>query len=477
MSHSAGLTRDGSAGNQFTGLRPFLDKAELLSDLAKPPVLDRNTRFKYSNHGFALLGLVIEAVANEPYAAWIRREVVAPFGLTETEPDMPLPPGAPFARGHTGKALLGRPQLVPGDYPLNALTPAAGFVSTAADLARFFAQLSPNAAASPLSPDSRREMTRGQWKNPDSTLVTTYGLGASSGALGDWNWFGHSGGLLGYISRTAVVPERNLAIAVLTNASNGLAWPWLDGMLHVARALAQKGKPTEDVLGWTGRWWNAWGALDLLPAGNRVLIAAPGFLNPVMDAAEIEVTGPNDGRVALAAGYDGHGEPVRLVRDETGTPIEFWNSGRPLRSRGRGCEGNARPLRPTRRFVIAGCGVVVVAEAVAIINAMTALGASPAPQGDRCRGALDRGCAKEWGAVSEVIPPTSCFSVPARLPKDSPTCRPSRVALTQKLRRLMDDGVTLGLVAATSKRAREAAMSIPISIFEGTLRQISPPRA
>ena len=69
MSHSAGLTRDGAAGNQFTGFRPFLDQAELLSDLAKPPILDRNTRFKYSNHGFALLGLVIEAVTNEPYAA------------------------------------------------------------------------------------------------------------------------------------------------------------------------------------------------------------------------------------------------------------------------------------------------------------------------------------------------------------------------------------------------------------------------
>jgi hypothetical protein len=240
---------------------------------------------------------------------------------------LPLSPGTPFARGHTGRALLGRPQLVPGDYPLNALTPAAGFVSTAADLARFFAQLSPNATASPLSIDSRREMTRGQWKNPDATLATTYGLGTFSGTLGDWNWFGHSGGLLGYLSRTAVVPERNLAISVLTNASDGLAWSWLDGMLHVARALAQKGKPNENVLGWTGRWWNAWGAFDLLPAGNRVLIAVPGFLNPVMDATEIEVTGPSEGRVALATGYDHHREPVRLVRDETGTPIEFWVQG------------------------------------------------------------------------------------------------------------------------------------------------------
>jgi CubicO group peptidase (beta-lactamase class C family) len=327
MSHSAGLTRDGNAGNQFAGLRPFADKAELLADLSKPPILERNTRFKYSNHGFALLGLVIEAITYEPYAAWIRRQVVAPFGLTETEPDMPLPPGTPFARGHTGKTLLGRRQIVPGDYTLNALTPAGGFVSTAADVARFFAQLSPKAAASPLSADSRREMTRGQWKSPHSTVATTYGLGTFSGALSDWDWFGHSGGLLGYVSRTAVVPDRNLAISVLTNASDGLAWPWLDGMLHVARALAERGEPTEEVRGWTGRWWAAGGAIDLLPAGNRVLVAVPGFLNPVMDATEIEVTGPDEGRVALGAGYDNHGEPVRLVRDETGTPIEFWAQG------------------------------------------------------------------------------------------------------------------------------------------------------
>jgi len=327
MSHTAGLTRDGNAGNQYAGLRPFADKAEILADLAKPPVLDRNTRFKYSNHGFALLGLVIEAVTGEPYAGWIRREVIAPFCLAETEPDMPLPTDTPFTRGHTGKVLLGRRQVVPGDYTLNALTPAGGFVSTAADLARFFAQLSPKAATSVLSLDSRREMTRGQWKCPHATFATTYGLGTFSGTIGDWDWFGHSGGLLGYISRTVVVPERKLAIAVLTNAGDGLAWPWLDGILYVARAFAKKGEPTEEVRDWTGRWWGAGGAIDMLPAGNRVIVAVPAYLNPVLDAAEIKVTSPNEGCVDLAGGYADHGEPVHLVHDADGTAIEFWAQG------------------------------------------------------------------------------------------------------------------------------------------------------
>ena len=252
MSHSAGLTRDGAAGNQFTGFRPFLDQAELLSDLAKPPILDRNTRFKYRNFtASALLGLVIEAVTNEPYAAWIRREVVAPFGLTETEPDMPLPPGAPLAQGHTGKALLGRSQPVPGDYPLNALTPAAGFVSTAADLARFFALLSPNAAASPLTPDSRREMTRGQWKNPDAALATTYGLGTSSGALGDWNWFAILAGCSAVSHAPPSSRNRNLAHLRANQRLERLRLVLARRHPPCCPRSPERVNPTEAVLGWT----------------------------------------------------------------------------------------------------------------------------------------------------------------------------------------------------------------------------------
>jgi CubicO group peptidase (beta-lactamase class C family) len=327
MSHSAGLTRDGSVGNQYSGLRPFANKDEVLADLSRPPMIDRNTRFKYSNHGFALLGFAIEALTGESYKGWVQREVVTAFGLSETEPDMPLPQTVPFARGHTSKVVLGKRLVIPGDYQMHALAPAGGFVSTAADLARFFAQLSPNAASNSLSADSRREMTRGQWKNLHATLATTYGLGTSCGTLEDWDWFGHSGSLLGYVSRACVVPEKNLAVSVLTNAADGFAWALLDGALHLAHALAQRRSPSDAVRDWTGRWWTAWGAIDLLPAGNRVLVAMPGYLNPVMDASEIEVTGPDKGRVVLAAGYGDYGEPVHFVRDETGAVVELWTGG------------------------------------------------------------------------------------------------------------------------------------------------------
>jgi CubicO group peptidase (beta-lactamase class C family) len=73
LSHSAGLTRDGVDSGQFVDTRSYLDKKELLQELAMPPAIEPNTRFKYSNHGFALVGLVIEAITAEPYPVWIKR--------------------------------------------------------------------------------------------------------------------------------------------------------------------------------------------------------------------------------------------------------------------------------------------------------------------------------------------------------------------------------------------------------------------
>jgi CubicO group peptidase (beta-lactamase class C family) len=81
LSHSAGLTRDGVDSGQFTDSRPFLNAAELMAELQLPPAINPGARLKYSNHGYALLGLVIQAVTGEPYRDWIAREIVAALRL------------------------------------------------------------------------------------------------------------------------------------------------------------------------------------------------------------------------------------------------------------------------------------------------------------------------------------------------------------------------------------------------------------
>ena len=327
LSHSAGNVRDGTDSGQWQDTRPFLDEAELRADLAAAPAIDANTRFKYSNHGFGLIGLVIEAVTGATYRDWIRHAIIEPAGLGETEPDMPLRAGAPAARGHSSKMPLGRRVVIPGDNPTNALAAATGFVSTARDLARFFAQLDPDAADSVLSAASRREMIRPQWRYPHTDVERYYGLGVTSGKTAEWAWFGHNGGFQGFISRTAALPGRALAASLVTNAVDGPAAVWLDGLIQILATFAKGGAPTDKVRDWTGRWWTLWGAADLVPIGDKVVLAAPSLGNPFAEASEIAVSDVDNGRFTEAAGTARHGERVRRVRRPDGQVGEVWFGG------------------------------------------------------------------------------------------------------------------------------------------------------
>ena len=330
LSHSAGLTRDGADSGQFTDTRPYLDKAELLAELKLPTAIEPNTRFKYSNHGFGLLGLVLESITGEAYASWIKREIVEPVELKETEPNGPPAKGTPFARGHSRRLPSDRRLVIPGDNSTHAITSAAGFVSTAADTARFFAQLAPNAKRSVLSVDSRREMTRKHWRIPQS-FEAHYGLGLSSGRASGWDWFGHGGGFQGYLSRTCVIPACELAITILTNAIDGGAPFWMDGVMDILRAFRTHGAPGRRVRDWRGRWWSVWGATDLVPMGNRVLVANPHFANPFMDAAEIQITGRDTGKITAASGYGSYGEQVRRTRSKSSAVTDIFLAGANLK--------------------------------------------------------------------------------------------------------------------------------------------------
>ena len=68
LSHSAGVTRDGPDAGQFLDRRPYLSRAELLADLRAKPPLEAGVQLKYSNHGYGLLGLMMEQVTGTDYA-------------------------------------------------------------------------------------------------------------------------------------------------------------------------------------------------------------------------------------------------------------------------------------------------------------------------------------------------------------------------------------------------------------------------
>lgn len=339
LSHGAGVVRDGEDAGQWSQRRPFLDEAALRRDLARGLVLEAQTRFKYSNHGFGLVGLAIASVTGEPYVDWVRREIVQASGLRHTEPDAPLAAKLPLAQGHSGTWPVGQRLVIPSNQSTHALASATGFVSTAGDLASYFASLDPAARRSVISRGSRLAMWHRHWKDPHNSVERWYGLGSMSGSLDgshDWLWWGHTGGFPGTITRTAHVPAQGLTVSVLTNAADGPSHAWADAILHLLRMHQHRGAPSRRTSAWQGRWWSLWGAMDLVPVdGDRVLVLNPAQpSNPMLDAQELQVTSPRDARIALAGGFMSHGEPAEMRRDARGRATAFRLAGTWLKREG-----------------------------------------------------------------------------------------------------------------------------------------------
>lgn len=83
--------------------------------------------------------------------------------------------------------------------------------------------------------------------------------------------------------------------------------------------FAAAGPPTAAVADWTGRWWTLWGAVDLVPIGDKVLMAQPASPAPFAEAGEISVSDRLSGRITTANGYRNFGERARRVFDASGT--------------------------------------------------------------------------------------------------------------------------------------------------------------
>ncbi|HEV8247894.1 MAG TPA: serine hydrolase domain-containing protein [Polyangiaceae bacterium] len=327
LSNTSGMFRDGMESSYWTGDREFPDQGSLRRDFELPPTVEAGSRLKYSNHGFGLAGLVIEAIVKEPYVAWIQREIVTPAGLQETTPEISEEAKLRLACGHSGRTLLGRRLTFPGGNSTGALAAATGFVSTAADLCKFFSQLSPSAQSSLLSPVSRHEMTHAIWLDSHSLIERGYGLGTISGTHKKWQWFGHNGAFPGYITRTAVVPAQSIAVSVLTNASDGKAQECVDGILNILQRFHAAPPAVDSLEDWSGRWWSVFGTMDLVVLGDTIFVAIPDQTDPFDKVQELALIGPDEARVVAASGFAHYGETVRLERDRDGQVIAVHTAG------------------------------------------------------------------------------------------------------------------------------------------------------
>ena len=219
LTHASGLPRE---SNQAYWTGPdfaFPTRDEVLAGLKRQKTLyPAETYFQYSNLGLTLAGEVASAAAGRPYADLVRGGILGPLGLTSTFPDMPSDlRGTRLAAGYGAIQRDGTRAVMPF-YQAKGIAPAAGYASTAADLARFASwqfRLLARGGTEVLGANTLREMQRVHWVDPD--FETTWGLGFSVWRSDGKTFTGHGGSCPGYRTQLLLKTDERLATIVLAN--------------------------------------------------------------------------------------------------------------------------------------------------------------------------------------------------------------------------------------------------------------------
>ena len=128
MGDVAGVHRIRGDNNDLMPFGHCTSLAEALAMFADEPLLfEPGTNYRFGTHGWILLSAVVEAAAAEPFAAFMRREIFEPLGMTRTT----------LERTHQDDDVVSADsprEAPPPDY--SCFAGAGAFLSTPSDLVR-----------------------------------------------------------------------------------------------------------------------------------------------------------------------------------------------------------------------------------------------------------------------------------------------------------------------------------------------------
>jgi CubicO group peptidase (beta-lactamase class C family) len=253
-----------------------------------PQLFPPGEQFSYNNAGFVVLGRLVEVLRGKPYDECLKEFLFAPLGLThaatgpydailfraavghlEPEPDADLVPAPMWA-------------LVRSNIPAGAM-----LAMRPRDLLSFASMhLNHGAAADGtqvLAPDTVAAMQEPHVTLPDLGLMGTHwGLGWELFATPDGTVVGHDGSTIGQSAFLRIVPEKGVAVALLTNGGDTFSL-YRDIVSHVLAELADVDLP----------------ALPRPPEEPQRIDASRYVGTYSAEVADLVVTQDDDGRIWL----------------------------------------------------------------------------------------------------------------------------------------------------------------------------------
>ncbi|WP_340646750.1 serine hydrolase domain-containing protein [Phenylobacterium sp.] len=217
LSHSSGVGSYWEAIAQKPS-QAFVETRDFLPLFADQPLeFTPGERLGYSNGGYVILGLIVEALTGETFADHIGRTIFEPLGMSGSG-DWPLDLVVPNrADGYT------RDEAVPGAWRSNLFvnqfrgSPAGGGYSTVEDLSTFITALGDGRL---LSPQMHTTATAGLF----DLGRARYGLGFMEETVNGHRMVGNTGGHFGIAGEVWRYEDLGVTVAMLTNGEVDGYW-------------------------------------------------------------------------------------------------------------------------------------------------------------------------------------------------------------------------------------------------------------
>ena len=241
LAHRAGM-RWYQGADEERNTRHYADLNDAVKHFADgPPLFQPGTKMQYSSYGYVVVGCAIEGATHESYLDYIAQNVFDPAGMSSTMADDPQRIIPHRARGYDRGPDANKPGDLENAPFLDSSDriPGGGFVSTAEDLVRFAAAVMSEKLVSRAMLEEMWKPTNSQDEAVGNSKAPPYGLGWGIGMLEGHRIVGHNGGQAGTSTTLKLVPDRQLAVAVMTNLEGAKLDDFAEAVLKLYLAEPQ----------------------------------------------------------------------------------------------------------------------------------------------------------------------------------------------------------------------------------------------
>lgn len=333
LTHSSGLPRESDFPYWTAEDYPFPTHDQIVERLKEQATLYPASRFfQYSNLGLTLAGEVVVTTSGQQFGEYIRSNILDPLGMDSTFPEIPKDvPLDRLAVGHSTRNRDGSRDVIPV-FHVEGIAPAAGFVSSVEDLARFASwqfRLLSDGGDELLKASTLREMQRVHWIDPD--WETTWGLGFAVSRDEGRTFATHGGGCPGYYTHFRLQPDAKIGVIVLTNSIGSEVGVYtLRGVDLIGSAIAEalddpEGVPERDpeLDRYVGVYGSIWGQSAVVRWNDGLAELGLQSRNPKEALSVWKMTGEGTFVRERKDDEDQPGEEIVFDFAEDGTVLGF----------------------------------------------------------------------------------------------------------------------------------------------------------